>query len=102
MRFPLINRVTSAASAVVCSLSVFPLVSFLLLAGNSQLSAAAVALSIPGAITVSIQPAEAIAAGARWSLDSGPARASDETATNVAAGTHPLQLSKLSAWIEPE
>src|SRR5262245_27299787 len=49
-------------------------------------SAGAATLSIPGVVTVTIEPAEAVESGARWSIDNGPLQASDESVANLAAG----------------
>ena len=65
-------------------------------------TAAAATLSIPGAVSVTIQPPEAVADGARWSVDGGPAQSSGASVPNLAAGTHAVQFNDLSAWLEPE
>ncbi|MBK7999450.1 MAG: hypothetical protein IPK15_12250 [Verrucomicrobia bacterium] len=59
-------------------------------------------LSIPGAVSVVIQPPEAVAEGAQWSVDGGAAQASGASVTNLAAGTHAVQFSNLAAWREPD
>src|SRR5256885_14399860 len=58
--------------------------------------------TIPGAVSVSIQPPEAIAAGAHWSIDDGAPQASGASLSNLDAGTHTLQFSDLAAWSEPD
>lgn len=70
--------------------------------GVCRSSAAPAAFSIPGTVTVSIQPAEALADGARWFVDGGAPRASGQSVTNLAAGSHTVQFSNLAAWVEPE
>jgi hypothetical protein len=64
--------------------------------------AAAATISIPGAVSVTIQPPEAVADGARWSVDGGTLQASGASVTNLSAGTHSAQFSNLSAWREPD
>lgn len=64
--------------------------------------AAGAVLSIPGAVQVMVQPPEAIADGALWSVDGGPALASGTSVTNLTAGTHSIQFVNLSRWLEPE
>lgn len=56
---------------------------------------------LPGAVVVTIQPAEAVAEGARWSLDGGPQMFSGFTQGVVAPGRHTIQFLDLPAWIEP-
>jgi hypothetical protein len=65
-------------------------------------SAAAAALSIPGVVTVTMEPAEAVQGGARWSVDGGALQASDESVGNLAAGTHTVRFSDLAGWLKPE
>jgi hypothetical protein len=78
------------------------LVCLCLAGGLGRASAAPVALSIPGAVTVTIEPAEAVAAGAQWSIDGGALHASGEIVTNLAAGSHTVQFKDLAAWLEPD
>ena len=73
-----------------------------LLGGIGRLAASPTALSIPGAATATIEPAEAVTDGARWSLDGGAPRVSGESITNLAAGSHTIQFSKLAGWLEPD
>jgi len=58
--------------------------------------------TIPGAVSVSIQPPEAIAAGAHWSIDGGAPQVSAASLSNLDAGTHTLQFTDLAAWAEPD
>ncbi len=62
----------------------------------------AAVVSIPGAVQVVIQPPEAVADGALWSVDGGGAQVSGASVTNLAAGTHSIQFVNLSRWLEPE
>ncbi len=64
--------------------------------------ATAASLSLPGSLTVTIQPPEAVADGARWSVDGGAVQVSGGTVTNLPAGTHAVQFVNLAAWREPE
>jgi hypothetical protein len=59
-------------------------------------------VSIPGQITVRIEPGEAVEAGARWSVDGGASHASDETVSGLSAGTRAIQFSPLNGWLTPE
>src|SRR5436189_3104524 len=59
------------------------------------------AVTIPGALKVDIQPPEATAAGALWSIDGGAAQLSGVSITNLAARTHAIQFSKIQGWQEP-
>src|SRR5436190_6452567 len=70
--------------------------------GIGRLSAAPVVLSIPGAVTVVIEPAEAVAEGARWFVDGGAPQASGASVMNSAAGSHAIQFSKLARWSAPD
>jgi hypothetical protein len=63
---------------------------------------ASTTISIPGAVGVAIQPPEAVADGARWSVDGGAAQVSGASVTNLPAGTHTVQFSNLAAWLEPD
>ncbi|MCI0747407.1 MAG: hypothetical protein L0Y58_18540 [Verrucomicrobia subdivision 3 bacterium] len=73
-----------------------------LVGGVGRSSAGPTDLSIPGTVTVKIEPVEAVTDGARWSVDGGPLRASGESVANLAAGAHTVQFSNLAAWLEPE
>jgi hypothetical protein len=78
---------------------------FLVFAGvyaPAPTQAAPVAISIPGAVKVTIQPPEAVADGARWSLDGGAAQVSGASVTNLSADTHTVQFNNLAAWLEPD
>jgi hypothetical protein len=59
-------------------------------------------LSIPGHLAVTLQPPEAIAAGARWSVDGGALHASGETVAGLSAGTHAVQFSPVIGWLPPD
>src|SRR5262245_41723442 len=58
-------------------------------------------ITIPGAIKVDLQPPEAVAAGARWSIDGGPSQPSGVSMTNLDARTHTIQFTQIQGWQEP-
>src|SRR5438094_9327450 len=64
--------------------------------------AASTELGIAGGLTVIIQPAEAVADGARWSVDGGPQGVSGVPADGLLPGRHTVQFRNLPAWLEPE
>ncbi|MBL9168622.1 MAG: hypothetical protein JNN07_12835 [Verrucomicrobiales bacterium] len=66
-----------------------------------QVLRAGTTVTIPGEIQVTIQPPEAVAEGARWSVDGGAFQLSGASVANVAAGGHAIQFSDLAAWVEP-
>src|SRR5829696_2011876 len=73
-----------------------------LVAGAQRTAAqSAGTLAIPGAITLSIQPAEAISDGARWTVDGGTPQVSGASVTNLAPGRHTIRFSNLPGWLEP-
>jgi hypothetical protein len=74
----------------------------ILLAGPWRSAAQVPGLSIPGTLTVTIEPAEAVADGARWSVDGGTPQAPGGFVTGLSAGTHTIRFSNLAAWLEPE
>ena len=78
------------------------LATFLFFAGVICTLSSAASLSIPGGVTVTLQPPEAVAAGARWSIDGGPLQVSGASATGLAAGAHTIQFNNLAAWREPD
>ena len=90
------SRTLTSASAFVWQL-------FLVCAGlHAPVLAKAATISIPGAVSVTIQPAVAVAAGARWSVDGGALQVSGASVTNLTAGTHAVQFNNLAAWQEPD
>lgn len=88
--------VTASASRILVSVTLAILLSLF-----CQPTPAAT-LSIPGAVQVIIEPPEAVADGARWSVDTGAApQSSGAIVTNLTAGAHALQFTPLLAWQEP-
>jgi len=55
----------------------------------------------PQCLRVTITPAAAITAGARWAVDGGAWQDSDATVTNLAVGNHALSFNTLSGWMTP-
>lgn len=72
------------------------------LLARSNLNAAEVQLALPGELKVTIQPPEAVADGAGWSLATGGVHASGDSITNLPAGFHSVQFTALDAWLEPD
>lgn len=56
---------------------------------------------IPGSVQVTIQPAAAAAAGAKWRLNAGVWRASGEVAGGVQAGNYTVEFLPVSGWTTP-
>ena len=54
-----------------------------------------------GSLQATIAPADAIADGAQWQLDSGPLLNSGATVTNLSVGTHTVSFTPLSGWLTP-
>lgn len=73
-----------------------------LLVSMFRCPSAAAALTVPGAVSVNIQPPEAIVAGARWSIDGGALQNSGAVVANLFAGNHTVQFNNLAAWSEPD
>ena len=83
-------------------LNILALVCMCFLSGLGRSTALAAALSIPGSINVTIEPPEAIADGARWSIDGGTPQISGATVAGLNAGTHMIGFGNLVSWLEPE
>ena len=54
-----------------------------------------------GSLKVSITPAGAINAGAKWGVDSGNLQSSGATVTEVPVGDHTVMFSTISGWTTP-
>jgi len=87
------RRVSSLAPTLAC---------LCLFAGIGGSLGAPVVLSIPGTVSVTIEPAEAVSGGAQWFVDGGAPQASGGVVTNVAAGSHTVEFSNLLGWLEPD
>ena len=57
---------------------------------------------LPGEVSAQIEPPEAVADGARWSVDDGPELSSGEIEFGVRPGTVVVSFSDLPAWREPD
>ena len=54
-----------------------------------------------GALRVTINPQEAIDAGAQWRVDGGAWHASGDTQTGVSVGQHTVEFSNIAGWMKP-
>ena len=57
---------------------------------------------VSSALSVTLQPAEAVAAGALWRVDGGAWRASGAVATGLTAGAHTVSFGAATGWIAPD
>ncbi|MEA3366177.1 MAG: hypothetical protein U9Q79_11115, partial [Candidatus Hydrogenedentes bacterium] len=57
--------------------------------------------TLTGSLQVSIEPEEAIDAGAKWRVDGGPWQSSDATETGLSVGAHTVSFKPISGWDEP-
>jgi hypothetical protein len=58
-------------------------------------------IAIPGSVEVTIQPPEALADGAVWTLDDNPAPLSGPGQRLVSPGRHTVRFQNLAKWLEP-
>ena len=58
-------------------------------------------LAVPASVNVTIQPPEAVAQGALWALDGGPAQPPGIPETVVTPGHHVVSFSHLPSWQTP-
>ncbi|MGD9782480.1 MAG: hypothetical protein AB7V14_10060 [Kiritimatiellia bacterium] len=56
---------------------------------------------VSSALQVTLQPAQAVSAGAQWRVDGGAWRASGAVATGLTAGAHTVSFSAVSGWTAP-
>jgi len=54
-----------------------------------------------GSLTVTIEPPDAVTAGAQWRVDGGPWHDSGETQYGVSVGSHILSFSTVMGWSKP-
>ncbi len=54
-----------------------------------------------GTLTVTILPAEAVTAGAKWNVDSGEWQDSGDSVSDLAEGSHTVSFSSLVEWEKP-
>ncbi|MBN1815719.1 MAG: right-handed parallel beta-helix repeat-containing protein [Sedimentisphaerales bacterium] len=57
---------------------------------------------VPGSLTVTILPEQALADGARWSLGDGQWLESGSTIEGLAAGSHEIVCKPVNGWLEPQ
>src|SRR6185295_858082 len=89
IRCPTIKRPSGRKLQTLTSALIWPL----LVAGLGLAQPIpAATISIPGSVSVTIQPPEAVADGARWSVDGGTAQVSGASVTNLPAGPHAVQF----------
>ncbi len=55
-----------------------------------------------GIVQVTIQPQDAVDAGAQWNLDAGDWQDSSEMLTNVSAGDHEINFKDIGGWAAPD
>ena len=56
---------------------------------------------VSSALSVALQPAEAVSAGAQWRVDGGAWRASGTIATGLTAGAHTVSFGPATGWVAP-
>lgn len=54
-----------------------------------------------GALSITIQPPQAVSAGARWRADNGIWHASGDTIASLAAGRHLVSFEPTAGWMQP-
>jgi len=54
-----------------------------------------------GSLTVTINPAAAVSAGAQWKVDSGTLQNSGATVGNIAVGSHKVTFNTIAGWTAP-
>ena len=57
--------------------------------------------AIPGSVNVTLQPPEAVADGASWSLDGGPAQPPGIPEAPIPPGAHTVRFGSLAGWRAP-
>jgi hypothetical protein len=56
----------------------------------------------PGALQVTLNPPDAVTAGAQWRLDGGAFQDSGTTLSGIAAGNHSVSFKAISGWSTPK
>ncbi len=69
--------------------------------GNSIATASGTYVAPTGSLQVTISPAGAKTAGAKWQLDGGTPQAGGVTVTNLLVGKHTVSFSTISGWTTP-
>ena len=57
--------------------------------------------TLKGGLAVTIQPAEAAAAGAQWSVDGGAPQAGGATVSALSSGQHTVSFTAAEGWTAP-
>lgn len=68
---------------------------------NGALTALTGTYVMNGSLLVTLHPAEAVTAGARWRVDNGSWRASGVTVDGLSAGQHTVDFKAVSGWTAP-
>ena len=70
---------------------------------NSTATASGTYVAIPqfGSLQVTLSPAGAVSAGAKWEVDGGTPQSSGATVTNLSVGTHTVSFTTISGWTTP-
>lgn len=70
--------------------------------GSESIAPSVLLAATTGSLKVTIQPAAAVTAGARWRVDAGVWRTSGTTATGLAPGSHTVSYNTLTGWTAPK
>jgi hypothetical protein len=54
-----------------------------------------------GSLNVTLSPAQAVTAGARWRVDGGAWQTSGTTVKSLSNGTHAVTYNSIAGWISP-
>lgn len=60
-----------------------------------------VVVASAGDLKVTLSPAAAVTAGARWRVDNGAWKTSDSTVTSLAKGNHTISYAAVPGWVTP-
>ena len=69
--------------------------------GTTTATGIYVAPAQTGSLTVTLSPASAVTAGARWWIDNGASQSSGTTLSGLSPGSHTLSFSSVSGWTSP-
>ena len=69
--------------------------------GSSSTNSAGNTAATTGSVTVTISPAGAVAAGAKWTLDGDSGHQSGVTLSGVTAGAHTIAFTTVSGYSAP-
>ena len=68
---------------------------------NQNVNTTGIYTNETGSLKVTIEPDEALAAGAQWRVDGGSWHQSGDTQSNVAEGDHTLEFKEIAGWSKP-